>query len=170
MVPTNTAALSRLMTAERSSLLRFAARLVGWTAAEDITQSLYVRVQRIDDDPPIANKRSYLFRLARNLAVDHIRGEGRYNAMFEAGVDTSDIRCPEPIVEARLLDREKLELIAAAIERMPLRCRQVFVLVKFDELSVAETAQRLGISEDMVRKHIRHALQLCHHALSDEPA
>jgi len=83
-------------------------------------------------------------------------------------MDAEHIACGAPSAEIRLLDQEKVRRIAAVVETMPLRCRQVFVLIKLDELSVGETATRLGISQDMVRKHIRHALQICHQALSGD--
>lgn len=77
-MPTNAAALTRLLLRERPSLLRLAQRIVGTApAAEDVTQSLWLRIQRVEDDPPIANKRAYLYRLATNLAVDHARSDQR---------------------------------------------------------------------------------------------
>ncbi len=127
-------------------------------------------MQRVDDDPPIVNKRAFLFRLASNLATDHLRATRRHDALFEAGDATADIAANEPDAETRLLDREKVIRLAAVVEQMPLRCRQVFVLIKLEELSVAQTAVRLGVSQDMVRKHLRHALQICHKSLSDRPA
>lgn len=168
-MPTNAIALSRLLIAERPSLLRWAARIVGSEpAAEDVAQNLYIKVQTIEDHPPIVNKRSFLFRLASNLAVDHLRSARRHDALFVGDVDSSHASSGEPSAEVRLLDQEKVRRIAAVVETMPLRCRQVFVLIKLDELSVAETATRLGISQDMVRKHIRHALQICHQALAGD--
>lgn len=169
---TNAVALSRLLITERASLVRWVARIVGSKpAAEDVAQTLYFRVQRIGDDPPIINKRSFLFRLASNLALDHLRSSRRHDALFDAEGDAGQVASAEPSAETRLVDQEKLRRITAVVETMPLRCRQVFVLIKLDEMSVAETARRLGISQDMVRKHIRHALQICHQALaSDDPA
>ncbi|KFD27439.1 RNA polymerase sigma factor [Sphingobium yanoikuyae] len=171
-MPTNAVALSRLLIAERSSLVRWVARIVGnEPAAEDVAQNLYLRVQGIEDHPSIVNKRSFLFRLASNIALDHVRVTRRHDELFAGDVDASHIASPEPSVETRLLDQEKVRRIAGIVETMPLRCRQVFLLIKIDGLSVAETAARLGISPDMVRKHIRHALQLCHQALAgDRPA
>ncbi len=56
----NAHALTRLLLAERPSLLRLAQRIVGDPAgAEDVTQSLWLRIQRIGDDPPIVQKRAY---------------------------------------------------------------------------------------------------------------
>ena len=53
-MPTNAVVLTRLLLAERASLLRLAQRILGNApAAEDVTQSLWFRVQRIEDDPPI---------------------------------------------------------------------------------------------------------------------
>ncbi|MDO7836265.1 RNA polymerase sigma factor [Sphingobium sp. HBC34] len=166
---TNAIALSRLLIAERASLVRWLTRIVGsGPAAEDVAQSLYIRIQNVRDHPPIVNTRSFLFRLASNLAIDHLRSVRRHEAVFPADADTSQASCTVPSAEARVLDQEKLCRIAAAVDTMPLRCRQVFVLIKFDELSVAEAAARLGISQDMVRKHIRHALVICHQALAND--
>ncbi|WP_458836368.1 RNA polymerase sigma factor [Rhizorhabdus wittichii] len=164
--------MSRLLIAERSSLVRWVAGIVGSEpAAEDVAQNLYLRVQGIEDHPPIVNKRSFLFRLASNLALDHLRVTRRHDELFAGDVDASHVGSAEPSAETRLLDQEKVRRIAAIVETMPLRCRQVFLLIKIDGLSVTETAARLGISQDMVRKHIRHALQLCHQALiGDGPA
>lgn len=169
-MPTNAVALSSLLTAERKSLVRWVARIAGDLAAEDIAQSLFLRVQKVSDDPPIVNKRSFLFRLARNLAVDHVRAERRHGTLFEADMDARHVASGEPSAETLLLDREKMQILAVAIEGMPLRCREIFVLIKLHDLSVAEAAARLGISQDMVRKHIRHALQICHRSLNDPPA
>ncbi|WP_313436440.1 sigma factor [Novosphingobium sp.] len=70
----NASTLTRLLLLERPSLLRLAQRIVGSApAAEDVTQSLWFRVQRVGDDPPIVNERAFLYRLATNLATDHVR-------------------------------------------------------------------------------------------------
>lgn len=171
-MPTNAIALSRLLIAERPSLVRWVTRIVGnGHAAEDVAQSLYIRVLTVEDHPPIIDKRSFLFRLASNLAIDHLRSTRRHDLLFAGNMDASHIPSAEPSAEVRLLDQEKVSQIAAVVETIPMRCRQVFVLIKLDELSVSETASCLGISQDMVRKHIRHALQICHQALAgDQPA
>ena len=169
-MPINSFALSRLLIAERPSLLRRLVRILGNdAAAEDVAQALWLRIQKVEDEPPIVNKRSFLFRLASNLAIDHLRAERRKDALFTSDEAAGGVAAPEPNAETRLLDLEKLRLLDAAVATLPLRCRQVFTLIKIDELSIPETARRLGISEDMVRKHIRHALSLCHAALYGAP-
>lgn len=87
-MPTNAVALTRLLLNERPSLLRLAQRIVGTApAAEDVTQSLWLRIQRVEDDPPIIHKRAYLYRLATNLAVDHARSDQRREDVHAAAQD-----------------------------------------------------------------------------------
>jgi len=62
---------------------------------------------------------------------------------------------PEQIAVAR----QRLDKLVEAVNTLPPRCRAVFILRKFENLSQAEIAERLGISRNMVEKHLRHALQ-----------
>ena len=125
----NAAALTRLLLQERTSLLRLVESILrDRPAAEDVTQSLWFRVQRIEDDPPILNKRAYLFRLAANLAKDRIRADGRYAALFHAA-DTLSEEIPADMVGAdtELSDRQRLavtmrllpQIAQAALEAFP---------------------------------------------------
>jgi RNA polymerase sigma-70 factor (ECF subfamily) len=76
---------------------------------------------------------------------------------------------PRPSAERSLLDRERLKRLEAALEELPLRCRQVFVLRRIDGLPPAEVAERLGITVNAVAKHVRIALRHCHARMKDEP-
>ncbi|MCC2603164.1 RNA polymerase sigma factor [Sphingopyxis yananensis] len=164
----NSASLSRLLIKERQSLIRFAQRIVGSaTAAEDVTQNLWLRIQRVEDYPPIINKRAYLFRLVSHLSIDHLRALQRHDKLFQSGEVHPELGDGQPDAERQLLDKEQLVRLGEAVEQLPLRCRQVFQLIKVDELTISATATRLGISQDMVRKHIRHALKHCHQYLRD---
>lgn len=168
-MPTNAIALTRLLLSERLSLLRLALRIVGTKpAAEDVTQSLWLRLQHIEDDPPIANKRAYLYRLAANLATDHLRASRCHDALFDAAAEPVDVSSQAPSAERSLLDRERLARFEAALEELPLRCRQVFVLRRIDGLPPAEVAERLGITVNAVAKHVRIALRHCHARMKDD--
>jgi RNA polymerase sigma-70 factor (ECF subfamily) len=162
IMPSNAAALSRLILVERSSLLRLTARIVGSApAAEDVTQSLWLRVQRIKDDPPIINKRAFLYRLAENLANDQARADRRHRSLFEAGEAPLDIAVPEPSAETLLIDRNNLAIVMRALEELPPRCRQVFEMRRIEEIPVEEVSAQLGISRSMIARHMRHALHHC---------
>lgn len=165
----NATVLTRLLLTERRSLLRLAQRIIGSApAAEDVTQSLWFRVQRVEDDPPIVNKRAFLYRLATNLATDHVRAAVRHGKLFETGELPLDIKADTPSAETRMVDRERLQRLEAALEELPLRCRQVFTLRRIDGLSADEVAERLGITLNAVAKHVRIAVRHCHARLQDD--
>lgn len=167
-MPTNAVALSRLLLAERPSLLRLAKRIVGnGAAAEDVTQSLWFRVQRVDDDPPIGNLRAFLYRLTVNLATDQVRAERRYGALFETGELPEDVTDDRPTAEKSLLDRENLATMMAALDELPPRVREIFILRKFDDTPVNEIAERYGLTRSAIAKMMQKALLHCDARLHD---
>ncbi|WP_236616855.1 RNA polymerase sigma factor [Sphingobium lactosutens] len=149
-----------MLIAERPSLVRRLARLLGSEpAAEDLTQNLYFKVQRVEDDPPILNKRAFLHRLATNLAMDWLRAEKRNYALFDVIAPVPDVACEAPLADRQMLDREQLERLLAGVEELTPRCRQVFLMRKFEELPVNEISRRLGITRSMVARHMDNALR-----------
>lgn len=166
----NAIALTRLLLAERPSLLRLAQRIVGNApAAEDVTQSLWFRVQRIEDDPPILNKRAYLFRLAANLATDRRRAEARYSELIETTAVLPE-HVPAELVSAdrHMVDNETLDRMMTALEDLAPRIRQIFILRKIDELPMDEIARRMGMSRSMVTRYLQQALRHCMARLADD--
>ena len=77
----------------------------------------------------------------------------------ESGVDTAS---PEQILSGR----EKLDRIYAAIDELPEKCRQAFLLHRSSGLSYNDIAQELGVSVSSVEKYILEALKHCRQALS----
>lgn len=158
---TNATALTRLLLTERLSLVRLAQRIVGTApAAEDVTQSLWFRIQRIGDDPPILNKRAYLYRLATNLAVDHVSNEARRATVHEEAQallwGTDHALAADRVVIAN----EALRRIEIAISGLPEQTRRIFELHRYEGLTQRAVADRLGISTTTVEKHMRRAMQM----------
>ncbi|MFA7597308.1 MAG: sigma-70 family RNA polymerase sigma factor [Novosphingobium sp.] len=161
-MPNNAAALSRLLLLERSSLLRLSERILrDRPTAEDVTQSLWLRVQKIEDDPPIVNKRAYLFKLATNLALDRAKAKQRHGDLFGEGPPSDDVADESPLADKMLLDREALGLVQSAIGELSPRCRTILHMRRIDGLSASEIADRLGISRQMVTRYIAQAMAHC---------
>lgn len=161
-MPTNSLALSRLVVDERRSLVRVAQRIVGSLAtAEDVAQSLWLKVQTIADDPPILNKRAFLYRLTANVARDRRRADDVYFRTFVGGELPEDVSADIASAEEILLGCEDLALLMRAIDELPPRCREVFLLRKIEELSITQISVRLGIGRSMIARHMRIALRHC---------
>jgi RNA polymerase sigma-70 factor (family 1) len=65
-----------------------------------------------------------------------------------------------PDVELQLQLKELRQLVQSAVDQMPGKMRTVYELSRQQHLSHKEIAERLGISDETVKKHIQHAMQL----------
>lgn len=145
----------------RHQLLTYVQARVGCPAtAADIVQDTYLRLARQTSESRVGNPRAFVFRIARNLALDHLRLTAIHARSVTQGL-RENIASDAPSAETALADRQRLLLLRAAIDGLPPRCREVFMLRQIEGLNQGEIAQRMGISRNMVEKHIRHGLALC---------
>lgn len=165
------AAFSQLLVSERTSLLRLARRILGDASlAEDITQTLWLNIQRIADPEAIKDKRAYLYRLTLNLTSDQMRKRTRGAALFDTQTDDERLVDEAPTTEAQIIHRQRLSLLSAAIDELPPRCREVFLLRRVEGLTPAQVAERLQITPNAVAKHVRHAISHCQTRLAEQEA
>ena len=129
--------------------------------AEDVAQEAFVRVLGCERWEAIAHPRAFLFATAHNIAVDRYRREQLHIMDLHAEVREWEIHHPAPSVEDAVCARQELHELYEAIDRLPPRCRRVFVLRKFHDLSHKDIATELGISISTVEKHLAKALRLC---------
>lgn len=142
----------------QDSLKRFLARRLGnVTLAEDLAQETWLRVAKIDGAGDVDNPRAYLFRIAANLALDHQRHVNR-GVEVEAGPDLQGIADHSPTPENIALHRSEFSRLLRVVEGLTPRCREVFILAKFEEMTYAEVAETLGISRNTVITHMVTAL------------
>lgn len=130
--------------------------------AEDIVQEAWLRLAARDGEDVDAPE-AFVFRVAGNLAVDqHRQGRRRTDRIDpDAIVDPAGA----PSAERQMIDRQTLQYVLSAANTLPPRCREVFVMRKLEGVSQAEIAERLGISRNMVEKHLRRALETLSAAL-----
>jgi RNA polymerase sigma-70 factor (ECF subfamily) len=150
-------------------LLNFLSRKVPDRAtAADLAQESYARVYEAQRAGSVVrDPRALLYRVARNLVTDHHRRSsvraGLADAATEDGLGEPD-DCMGPASfepDAALASSQGLAAMIAAIDGLPPRCREAFVLYKFDGLSYAEVAERMGISVRTVEMQLRIAMAAC---------
>ncbi|MDX9882814.1 MAG: RNA polymerase sigma-70 factor [Prolixibacteraceae bacterium] len=106
--------------------------------------------------------KSYLFQAVRNEALDilkHRKVETKYLQRIQNTEEQSSFH--DRIEEAELNDR-----INAAIQELPPKCREIFMLCRFDDLKYPEIAGRLNISVKTVEMQISIALKKIRKKLS----
>ncbi len=146
-------------------------RLVGIVksheTAADLVQDTYVRLLRLGDAHVVEQPRALLHRIAANLAIDHLRKEKNSVQAFD-GMDAAMVvpsQAPSP--ERELLAKQRLRLCLQAIEKLPPRSREAFVLCRVYGYSYQEIARRMSISESGVEKLLMRALDQSCEALED---
>jgi RNA polymerase sigma factor (sigma-70 family) len=149
--------LTRSFLEARDDLLRFLKRRGRRGAAEDIVQSVWLKLRERSDPRSWREPRAVLFTTAANLKIDAYRRE---TAAKEAA-SRAEVVGPEPDPEAQADAAAQLERLSAALEQLPPQCRQAFLMNRIEELTHAQIAERLGISTKTVQRHIERALRLC---------
>jgi RNA polymerase sigma factor (sigma-70 family) len=128
---------------------------------DDIVQETYARLIRERQAGKVFEPRSYLFPVARNVAIDIFRRSrtvaiGGLGEMAGLGV----LEDKPDAAESAALDQER-ELLFEAISLLPARCREIFSLRRLQGLSHREIAQRMGISENTVDAQLCNAIFRC---------
>jgi RNA polymerase sigma-70 factor (ECF subfamily) len=134
------------------ALLLFARRWTNSRAdAEDVVQDAFVRFWRREQSP---ENRGLLYAAVRSAALDRLRSEQRRSRReAAASLDGAD-HC-EPVFAP---EDESQQLLAAAVERLPNEQREVVILKIWSELTFAEIAGILEISQNTAASRYRYAL------------
>ena len=153
--------IKRLFQAHHREIHAYLTRKLGNTEiAADLTQETFLRfAQQQTSIPatPVLHERSYLYRSAHNLAVDHLHQLSRERTDVLPNDDLAAVPDERPTPEAAASDHGELALVQAAILELPERTRQIFTLTRIDGLTYRDAAARLRISESSVQKHLAKA-------------
>jgi RNA polymerase sigma-70 factor (ECF subfamily) len=143
----------------RPALLKYFRRKCGNPAeAEDLTQEVLVRSLAHARWGSLEEAKAYIFRSAVNCWHDRLRRRVRQGTPLD--IDTHPAGFPnEEITPERVLSVEQeLHLVVAALMELGERTRDVFMLVRLENLKQAQIAELLGISVSSVEKHLAKAI------------
>jgi RNA polymerase sigma factor, sigma-70 family len=154
--------IRRLFLAHRRELQAYLTRkLRDAETAADLTQETFLRFaeHKGGQAAAIVHERSYLYRTAHNLAVDHVRKQRREQTDCVANDDLTEIADDRPSQEQAAAGQSELDRVRAALLELPERTRQVFALARIEGLTYREVAERLEISDSSVQKHLAKAIK-----------
>jgi RNA polymerase sigma-70 factor (ECF subfamily) len=130
--------------------------------AADLVQESFIIFLRERQKEIIDHPRGFLFKIARNLAYDHIKHR-KVTQNYEQTEDPTLLPHSEsPSTEKLASIDERLAAIAQILDELPPRTREIFVLNRVYGMTYVETAKELGISDSAVEKHMAKALLHCH--------
>ncbi len=133
------------------------------TTCEDIIQEVFIKLWNQRATVDIRNVEGYLFKAVKYQVSNAIRNL-KWTVDHELALATT---AEQHGATVSLELSELTEQIDQSIERLPDRCREVFLLSRKQELSNQEIAIRLGISVRTVETHIHHALRLLRQNLTE---
>lgn len=126
----------------------------------DLRQEVYARaLQAAKRNRPLQVK-PFVFAIARNLIIDRVRRARIVSIDATADLEALNVSLDEAPVDQQVSARQQLRRLQGALDRLPPRCRTVFVLRKIEGLSQRETAHRMGLSEDVVEKQVAYGLRI----------
>jgi RNA polymerase sigma-70 factor (ECF subfamily) len=165
----------RLALPELDAVFRTARRIVGSrTAAEEITQDACLKAYaNFDPDDEPQAFRPWLFRIAVNCALDYLRHARSEQAICDRndeiirGVPDRTLS-GQPQAEAE--GREIGRAIDRALMMLATETRAVAILVLVEEMTYAEAALALSITEDLVRSRLSRAREDLRGRLSEHAA
>jgi RNA polymerase sigma factor (sigma-70 family) len=150
-----------------AALRRYFRKRVPASDVDDLVQEVFLNLQSRQTQDPIDNVGGYLFAVAGHVLVRY-RVQARKSDEQLQSIGEDLYASPDPSPERILASREELRRLVAALECLPLRTRDVFVLHRFEEMTYPAIARHLRISVSAVEKQIMNALRLLKAELEKE--
>lgn len=133
--------------------------------AKDLTQDTFLNFyQSLERLNPSISPNYYLFRIAKNVTLNYLTRKENFIKIEMEDLDSNDSSFfdANKIYDAKFFEDE----IQKAIETLPNKCRAVFILSRFQNLTHQEIAETLEISLQTVKNQINKAISILRKKLS----
>lgn len=164
------AAFSQLVARYQDRLVRILSNMLGGDSAtaEDLAQEAFLRIYRARNGyQPTAKFSTWVFRIANNLVSNSRRGAGRRKEVQLQPTESGPLGMnpqerilaeKSALMPARQLDKSELQkLVLQAVENLNDRQRLAILLHKFEEMSYADIAEAMEMSEEAVKSLLSRA-------------
>lgn len=136
----------------------------------DLRQDIYVRVYEAALKEIPESTKSFVFTTARNLLITRMRREQVVPFEAISDLEALETAIDEPGPEGTVMARDELRRLQAALDQLPPRSREAFVLRQVHGLSGREIAIRMGVAEVTVKYHLKEASRILANLLYGKPA
>lgn len=139
-------------------LYNFFLRLTGdRQLSEDLVQDVFLRILKYRHSFRGESKFStWMYQIGRNAHIDHLRSRRPEIPMDEIW---SEEPSPQPPPPQKAERDQEADLLARALERLPLRKREVLLLSRFQDLKYQEIAGLLKCSVESVKVQVHRSLK-----------
>ena len=140
----------------RALVLFLTSRLKDMQAAKEVAQEAYVRVLQLEAPGAVSFLRSYLFKVAANLAIDRLRSQ-QSRARLDP-VESLEDFLDEATPERTVIAREELAFLGSVIAELPAKYQEAFHRHRVEDEPFEDIARRMGLKDRMVRRYVTYTL------------
>jgi len=129
--------------------------------AEDISQETFMKLyNHLSQHPPLENTRNWLYRVASNFCINHIRRQNIFRKILSRTADPENRRVHHPSgrnpVERDFIREQEIEMVRNALDKLPKREQALLILYR-DKFSYADMAEILDMKKTSVGKILSRA-------------
>ena len=136
----------------------------------DLSQETFARIyESAQRERPLLVK-PFLFQIARNLMIDHLRKQNVVPLETIADFEWANLPDDKPSSERQAAARQELRLLQTALDDLPPRCRQIVVMQRVEGLSQKQIAGQLGITVETVQTQLAKGMRLLAQAIGGRRA
>jgi len=129
---------------------------------EDMAQQVFIKLVEAVKHKNLNFSRKLIFVIAKNALIDRLRWRKSHRVEKHEMVVERFISCEMPLPDRILEGKQQLDHFFNHLDKLPLRCKQVFLLHRVYNMSQKQVAEGLGISLSTVHKHMMNAMSKLH--------
>lgn len=129
---------------------------------DDVIQETYARIVKVRTAKPVESPRGLLFSIAKNLVRDQFRKKYAARTISLGDMEVTDVFNPTDDTTVDTVSLwDETEILKQAILELPKKCRTIFLLRNYENLSYKEIARRLNLSTKTVEAQLAIGIKKC---------